>query len=78
VYDGTSSRRSSPTDTAALLRSPKSPMRKASGVCRMSVGVAAVLMRRLGRGDEGAVRAGIVHYNTADEVDRLLEEFRAL
>jgi selenocysteine lyase/cysteine desulfurase len=28
-------------------------------------------MRRL-RLDDGAVRAGIVHYNTADEVDRLL------
>jgi cysteine desulfurase family protein (TIGR01976 family) len=29
-------------------------------------------MKRLGLND-GAVRAGIVHYNTADEVDRLLE-----
>ena len=29
------------------------------------------IMRHLGL-DEGAVRAGIVHYNTADEVDRLL------
>ena len=29
-------------------------------------------MDRLGLGDEGAVRAGFVHYNTADEVDRLL------
>jgi selenocysteine lyase/cysteine desulfurase len=29
-------------------------------------------MRRLGLPD-GAVRAGVVHYNTADEVDRLLE-----
>jgi selenocysteine lyase/cysteine desulfurase len=29
-------------------------------------------MRRLGL-PEGAVRAGIVHYNTAGEVDRLLE-----
>ncbi len=31
------------------------------------------IMRRLGLPD-GAVRIGIVHYNTADEVDRLLEE----
>jgi cysteine desulfurase family protein (TIGR01976 family) len=31
------------------------------------------VMRRLGLEPEGAVRAGIVHYNTADEVDRLLE-----
>lgn len=30
------------------------------------------VMRRLGLEDGGAVRAGIVHYNTADEVDRLL------
>ena len=29
-------------------------------------------MNRLGLPD-GAVRVGIVHYNTADEVDRLLE-----
>jgi cysteine desulfurase family protein (TIGR01976 family) len=33
---------------------------------------AVEVMRRLGL-PEGAVRAGIVHYNTADEVDRLLE-----
>ena len=29
-------------------------------------------MNRLGLPD-GAVRLGIIHYNTADEVDRLLE-----
>jgi cysteine desulfurase family protein (TIGR01976 family) len=34
-------------------------------------------MDRLGL-PEGAVRAGIVHYNTSDEVDRLLEELSAL
>jgi cysteine desulfurase family protein (TIGR01976 family) len=33
---------------------------------------AVEVMRRLGLPD-GAVRAGVVHYNTADEVDRLLE-----
>jgi selenocysteine lyase/cysteine desulfurase len=33
--------------------------------------------KRLGL-DEGAVRAGIVHYNTADEVDRLLAELQDL
>jgi selenocysteine lyase/cysteine desulfurase len=32
---------------------------------------AVAVMERLGLPD-GAVRAGIVHYNTADEVDRLL------
>ena len=34
------------------------------------------VMRALGL-EEGAVRAGIVHYNTAAEVDRLLEELAA-
>jgi selenocysteine lyase/cysteine desulfurase len=34
-------------------------------------------MKRLGL-NEGAVRAGIVHYNTADEVDRLLSELDQL
>jgi cysteine desulfurase family protein (TIGR01976 family) len=33
---------------------------------------AVEIMKRLGL-DEGAVRIGIVHYNTADEVDRLLD-----
>jgi cysteine desulfurase family protein (TIGR01976 family) len=38
---------------------------------------AVEVMRRLGL-DDGAVRAGFVHYNTADEVDRLLAELRRL
>ena len=38
---------------------------------------AVEVMKRLGL-DEGAVRAGIVHYNTSDEVDRLLAELAAL
>jgi selenocysteine lyase/cysteine desulfurase len=33
---------------------------------------AVEIMRALGLEDTGAVRAGIVHYNTAAEVDRLL------
>jgi cysteine desulfurase family protein (TIGR01976 family) len=37
---------------------------------------AVEVMKRLGL-DQGAVRAGIVHYNTADEVDRLLAELQA-
>ena len=36
------------------------------------------VMRRLGLEGTGAVRAGIVHYNTADEVDRLLEALAEL
>jgi cysteine desulfurase family protein (TIGR01976 family) len=38
---------------------------------------AVEVMKRLGL-DDGAVRAGIVHYNTADEVDRLLGELERL
>jgi selenocysteine lyase/cysteine desulfurase len=36
------------------------------------------VMKRLDLEPEGAVRAGIVHYNTADEVDRLLAAIVAL
>jgi cysteine desulfurase family protein (TIGR01976 family) len=36
------------------------------------------VMKRLGLEAEGAVRAGIVHYNTADEVDGLLAAIAAL
>ena len=38
---------------------------------------AVEIMKRLGLPD-GAVRVGIVHYNTADEVDGLLEELAGL
>jgi cysteine desulfurase family protein (TIGR01976 family) len=38
---------------------------------------AVEVMRRLGLPD-GAVRVGIVHYNTADEIERLLSELAAL
>jgi len=39
---------------------------------------AVEVMKRLGLEDGGAVRAGIVHYNTADEVDGLLAAVSAL
>jgi len=35
-------------------------------------------MKWLGLEDGGAVRAGIVHYNTAEEVDRLLSTLAEL
>jgi selenocysteine lyase/cysteine desulfurase len=38
---------------------------------------AVEVMKRLGL-DHGAVRAGFVHYNTADEIDRLLAGLSAL
>jgi len=36
------------------------------------------IMKRLGLEDGGAVRVGLVHYNTVAEVDRLLEELARL
>ena len=39
---------------------------------------AVEIMRRLGLGEDGAVRVGFIHYNTADEVDRLIEALAAL
>jgi cysteine desulfurase family protein (TIGR01976 family) len=39
---------------------------------------AVEVMKRLGLEESGAVRAGIVHYNTADEVDALLAEMGSL
>jgi cysteine desulfurase family protein (TIGR01976 family) len=39
---------------------------------------AVEVMKRLGLENEGAVRAGIVHYNTAEEVDGLLAALAAL
>ena len=35
------------------------------------------VMKRLGL-ENGAVRVGIVHYNTAEEIDRLLDELARL
>ncbi|HEY2542062.1 MAG TPA: cysteine desulfurase-like protein [Gaiellaceae bacterium] len=39
---------------------------------------AVEVMDRLGLGDEGAVRAGFVHYNTVAEVDRLVHALEAM
>ena len=39
---------------------------------------AVEVMKRLGLGEEGAVRAGFVHYNTLDEVDRLVDALEEL
>jgi selenocysteine lyase/cysteine desulfurase len=39
---------------------------------------AVEIMKLLGLEDTGAVRAGFVHYNTADEIDRLLTALDAL
>jgi cysteine desulfurase family protein (TIGR01976 family) len=69
--------------TFALTVAGKSPAETAKTLSRRGIFVwhgdyyAVEVMRRLGL-DDGAVRVGIVHYNTADEVDRLLVELRAL
>ena len=39
---------------------------------------AVEVMNRLGLGDEGAVRAGFVHYNTVAEVDRLVRALETM
>jgi selenocysteine lyase/cysteine desulfurase len=39
---------------------------------------AVEVMRRLGLGEDGAIRVGIVHYNTPDEVDRVLDALGSL
>ncbi|HEX6788765.1 MAG TPA: cysteine desulfurase-like protein [Gaiellaceae bacterium] len=39
---------------------------------------AVEIMQRLGLGEEGAVRVGFIHYNTTDEVDRLLDALNEL
>ena len=36
------------------------------------------VMKRLGKAHEGLDRIGFAHYNTADEVDRVIEELKAL
>jgi selenocysteine lyase/cysteine desulfurase len=39
---------------------------------------AVEIARRLGLGPDGVVRAGAVHYNTVEEIDRLLAALDAL
>jgi cysteine desulfurase family protein (TIGR01976 family) len=64
--------------TFAFTVSGRSPREVATYLGERNVAVwhgnyyALEVMRRLGLEDGGAVRAGIVHYNTAEEVDRLL------
>jgi cysteine desulfurase family protein (TIGR01976 family) len=64
--------------TFAFTHAERLPQEIASGLGDRGIAVwagdyyAVEVMRRLGLPD-GAVRAGIVHYNTAGEVDRLLE-----
>ncbi|MCA1683194.1 MAG: cysteine desulfurase-like protein [Actinobacteria bacterium] len=67
--------------TFAFTVDARSPGEVASSLGERGIAVwhgnyyALEVMRRLGL-DEGAVRVGIVHYNTADEVDRLLAELK--
>jgi cysteine desulfurase family protein (TIGR01976 family) len=69
--------------TFAITLEHKSPAEVAEHLAERGIFVwhgdyyAVEVMRRL-RLPDGAVRVGIVHYNTADEIDRLLGELRAL
>jgi cysteine desulfurase family protein (TIGR01976 family) len=71
------------TPTFAVTLPNRSPSEAASALAAREIAVwagnyyAVEVMDRLGL-PEGAVRVGIVHYNTADEVDRLLAELEAL
>jgi cysteine desulfurase family protein (TIGR01976 family) len=65
--------------TFAFTHRARQPREIATGLGDRGIGVwhgdyyALEVMKRLGLEDGGAVRAGIVHYNTEGEVDRLLE-----
>jgi len=69
--------------TFAFLVEGRSPRAVAEHLAERSIAVwdgdyyAVEIMKRLGL-EDGAVRVGLVHYNTASEVDRLLEELAHL
>jgi cysteine desulfurase family protein (TIGR01976 family) len=69
--------------TFALTVAGRSPAEVAERLSRRGIFVwhgdyyAVEVMRRLGL-EDGAVRVGIVHYNTAGEINRLLEELAVL
>jgi cysteine desulfurase family protein (TIGR01976 family) len=71
------------TPTFALTFPSRSPTEVASALAERDIAVwagnyyAVEVMKRLGLAD-GAVRVGFVHYNTTEEVDRLLEELERL
>jgi cysteine desulfurase family protein (TIGR01976 family) len=71
------------TPTFALTFSGRSPQEVAATLAERDIAVwagnyyAVEVMERLGLPD-GAVRVGFVHYNTAEEVDRLLAELEGL
>jgi cysteine desulfurase family protein (TIGR01976 family) len=71
------------TPTFALTFAGRSPEEVAAGLAERDIAVwagnyyAVEVMERLGLPD-GAVRVGFVHYNTAEEVDRLLGELERL
>jgi cysteine desulfurase family protein (TIGR01976 family) len=69
--------------TFAFTHETRTPREIATGLGDRGIAVwhgdyyALEVMRRLGLEEGGAVRAGIVHYNTQNEVDRLLEALSA-
>ena len=75
--DGDMDRR---TPTAAITISGVTPRAAAEQLGARGIAVwdgdfyATGLMERLGFAPEGVVRVGLTHYNTRDEVDRLVDE----
>jgi selenocysteine lyase/cysteine desulfurase len=71
------------TPTFAVTLPDRTPDEVAAALAERDIAVwagnyyAVEVMERLGLPD-GAVRIGIVHYNTAEEVDRLLAELERL
>ena len=71
------------TPTFALTHPSHTPEMLADGLARRDVAAwpgnyyALEIMERLGL-EDGCLRVGIVHYNTAEEVDRLLEALAEL
>ena len=71
------------TPTFALNVAGRSPLEVEAELAAREIAVwagdyyAVEVMKRLGL-PGGAVRVGIVHYNTADEIDRLLEGLRKI
>ena len=77
--DGRPRRRRSRSPSTGCRRGGRAAARRARAIAVWHGNYYALeVMKRLGLRDDGAVRVGFVHYNTADEVDRLLAALAAL
>lgn len=66
-----------PTFAFTSAREPAAELAARLARARIQVGhgnfYAVEIVRRLGLEPEGVVRAGFIHYNTLDEIDRLVD-----